>query len=218
MPVTFGILTTIVAFIPLMFIEGFLGPGFAGGHGGHSGAAVFAGGIKADPAGSPGQDQAAAANEQATGFTAWQRRVAKRFEIVILEYYQPFLKFALRHRWSTLATFTGVLIVMITLVTSGWTRFVFFPSVESETATATLEMPVGTPFEVTSRHADRLFQAAYRLQEKYAGEAGRRRNDHQRFFIGRLHSRQQRTSPGRNRFETAPRETRTSDLTVTELY
>ena len=38
------------------------------------------------------------------------------------------------------------------MIVSGWTKFVFFPQVESETARATLIMPVGTPFEVTDRH------------------------------------------------------------------
>ncbi|MFC1688611.1 efflux RND transporter permease subunit [Pseudomonadota bacterium] len=217
-PVTFGILTTIVAFVPLMFIEGFLGTWY-------SPVAMVAipvllfslvesklilpahlAKIKPRPAG-----------DKATGFTAWQRGIARRFEIVIQEYYQPFLKFALRHRWSTLAVFTGVLIVMITLVTSGWTRFVFFPSVESETATSTLEMPVGTPFEVTSRHADRMFKAARQLQEKYADEAGGAGMITN--ILSSIGSIRGSTGPhlARIQFETAPRETRTSDLTVTQL-
>ena len=74
---------------------------------------------------------------------------------------------ALRNRYMTLAIFSGVLIIMATLVTSGWTRWSFFPTVESETATASLTMPVGTPFEVTDRHMQRIVDAALELQEKY---------------------------------------------------
>ncbi len=217
-PVTFGILTTILAFAPLMFIEGFLGTLY-------SPVAMVAipvllfslvesklilpahlARIKPRPEGS-GE----------TGFTAWQRRIAKQFERFTLNYYQPFLKFALRHRWSTLASFIGVLIVMLTMVTSGWTRFVFFPSVESETATAVLEMPVGTPFEVTARHAERMFEAARLLQDKYADEAGGEGMITN--ILSSIGSIRRNTGPhlARIRFETAPRETRTSDLTVTQL-
>jgi multidrug efflux pump subunit AcrB len=217
-PVTFGILTTIVAFVPLMFIEGFLGTWYSPVAMVVIPVLLFSlvesklilpahlAKIKPRPT-----------DEKATGFTAWQRRVAKRLEHIIVDFYKPFLKFVLRHRWSTLACFTGVLIVVIALVTSGWTRFVFFPSVESETATAVLEMPVGTPFEVTSRHADRIFEAARTLQEKYSNEAegaGMITN-----ILSTVGSIRRNNGPhlAQVRFETAPRETRTSSLTVTQL-
>jgi multidrug efflux pump subunit AcrB len=217
-PVTFGILTTILAFVPLMFIEGFLGTWY-------SPVAMVAipvllfslvesklilpahlAKIRPRPAG-----------EAASGFTAWQRRVAKRFELFTLNFYQPFLKFTLRHRWSTLATFTGILVVMLALVSSGWTRFVFFPSVESETATAVLEMPVGTPFEVTNRHAERMFEAARVLQDKYAEEAGGAGMITN--ILSSVGAIRGNNGPhlAQIEFETAPRETRTSDLTVTQL-
>ncbi len=217
-PVTFGILTTIVAFVPLMFIEGFLGTWY-------SPVAMVVIPVllfslvesKLILPAHLAKIKPRATGDQTTGFTAWQRRVAERLEHVILDYYQPFLKFALRHRWSTLASFTGVLIVMLTLVASGWTRFVFFPSVESETATAVLEMPVGTPYDVTSRHAERIFEAARTLQEKYADEAdgaGMITN-----ILSTVGSIRRNSGPhlAQVRFETAPRETRTSDLTVTQL-
>jgi len=217
-PVTFGILTTIVAFMPLMFIEGFLGTWYSPVAMVVIPVLLFS--LVESKLILPAhlakiKPRAEGANE--TGFTAWQRGVAKKLEHIIVDFYQPFLKFTLRHRWSTLACFTGVLIVMLTLVTSGWTRFVFFPSVESETATAVLEMPVGTPFEVTSRHADRMFEAARELQDKYADEAdgaGMITN-----ILSTVGSIRRNNGPhlAQIRFETAPRETRTSDLTVTQL-
>jgi multidrug efflux pump subunit AcrB len=217
-PVTFGILTTIAAFIPVLYIEGHLGRWY-------SPVAMVVIPVllfslvesklilPAHLAHIKARDDL----ETASGFTAWQHRFANRFENLILNVYRPSLRFALHHRWSTLAGFMGVLIVMLMLVSSGWTRFVFFPSVESETATATLEMPVGTPFEVTSQHADSLFEAARSLQEKYAGEAdgvGMISN-----ILSNVGSIRHSSGPhlASIRFETAPRETRTSDLTVTDL-
>jgi multidrug efflux pump subunit AcrB len=217
-PVTFGILTTIVAFLPLIFIEGRVGTWY-------SPVALVVIPVllfslvesKLILPSHLAKIKPRREDANARGFTAWQRRVAKKLEHIIVDFYQPFLKFSLRHRWSTLACFTGVLIVMLTLVTSGWTRFVFFPSIESETATAVLEMPVGTPFEVTSRHADRMFEAARSLQEKYAGEAegeGMITN-----ILATVGSIRRDNGPhlAQIRFETAPRETRTSGLTVTQL-
>ena len=218
-PVTFGILTTILAFVPLIFIEGALGNWFAP-------VAMVAIPVLLFslvesklilPAHTWRRSEPRTAEQTESGFSAWQRKIANSFENFAQNRYQPFLDFTLRHRWSTLASFIGVLIVVMSLVTSGWTRFVFFPSVESETATAALEMPVGTPFEVTARHAERMFEAAKVLQDKYSNEAG-----------GDGMITNNLSSVGANRgtvgphvariqFETAPREKRTSDLTVTQL-
>lgn len=217
-PVTFGILTTIAAFTPLIFIEGRLGTWFSPVPMVVIPVLLFS--LVESKLILPAhlahvrlrKDKAAA-----KGFSAWQRRFADGFERKILRFYNPFLDFTLRNRYSTLATFVGVLIVMIMLVSSGWTRFVFFPSVESETATATLVMPVGTPFNATARHADKISQAAEAMREKYAGEA-----DGSGMITNILSTtgstgRSNGANLARVRFETAPRETRTSDLTVTDL-
>ena len=214
-PVTFGILTTVAAFMPLVFIEGRLGTWFSPvpmvvipvllfslvesklilpAHLAH---------IKLRK---PGQ--------KINRFSQWQSRFADGFEEKIMLYYKPLLAFALRNRYSTLATFTGVLIVMIMLVTSGWTRFVFFPPITGETATATLVMPVGTPFQITERHAEKIFLASQALQDKYAGEGddpGIVTN-----ILSRIGSRQ-----GPNvaivRFETTPVQERTIDINMNDL-
>ncbi len=217
-PVTFGILTTIAAFMPLVFIEGRLGTWFSPVPMVVIPVLIFS--LVESKLILPAHLAHVRLHRDkppTKGFSAWQRRFADGFEKKIQQIYQPALSFTLRHRYSTLASFTGVLIVMIMLVTSGWTRFVFFPSVESETATATLVMPVGTPFEVTSRHADKMFEAAQAMRDKYSNEA-----DGTGMITNILSSagsggRSNGSHLARVRFETAPRETRTSDLSVTEL-
>jgi multidrug efflux pump subunit AcrB len=216
-PVTFGILTTIAAFMPLVFIEGRLGTWFAPvplvvipvllfslvesklilpAHLAH---------VKIKKQG-----------EKMGRFSAWQIRFADGFEETILKYYKPALEFTLRHRYSTLASFTGVLIIMIMLISSGWTRFVFFPTLESETATATLVMPVGTPFEVTARHTARMVEAASELREKYkdGAEGGMITN----IFSSVGSSRSGNADNlSRVRFESAPIQDRTIEMTTTDL-
>ena len=173
-PVTFGILTTIAAFSPLAFIEGrmgdFMGPIPAvvipcllfslieskfvlPAHLKH---------IKVNNGESKG-----------TGFSRFQKRFANGFEQFILDYYRPLLQFSIKNRYSVLATFIGVLVLTVSLVMSGWAKFIFFPRVESDTAAVTLTMPVGTPFDVTDRHMRRITEAAFDLQRKYTnGEGG----------------------------------------------
>lgn len=216
-PVTFGILTTIAAFMPLAFIEGRLGTWFAPvplvvipvllfslvesklilpAHLAHVKLRKY--------------------KPEQGGFSAWQQRFADGFEQKIIRYYQPALNFCLKHRYSTLASFTGVLIVMIMLVSSGWTRFVFFPITESETATATLVMPVGTPFEVTARHTDRVLNAAFELQDKYEdyAEGGLITNI---FSSAGSSGRSNGTHLATVRFATAPIQERDEDISTTEL-
>lgn len=167
-PVTFGILTTIAAFGPLGFIEGRMGDVFAPIPAVVIPVLLFS--LIESKLILPAHlkhIQLHEHDQKASGFQAWQSRFADRFEELVVKYYQPFLKFALKNRYSTVATFGGVLVVLLMLVASGWTRFVVFERLEGETATASLTMPVGTPFEVTNRHADKLVKAAEALQEKY---------------------------------------------------
>jgi multidrug efflux pump subunit AcrB len=217
-PVTFGILTTIAAFSPLAFIEGRLGTWFSPVPMVVIPVLLFS--LVESKLILPAHLAHVRLRQHRKnphGFAAWQRRFADGFEKKILRYYKPALDFTIEHRYSTLAAFAGVLILMIILVSSGWTRFVFFPTVESETATATLVMPVGTPFDVTARHADKMYAAAKTMQEKYSEEAG---------GIGMITNILATTGSGgrsngshlaRVMFETAPRQERTSALTVTDL-
>lgn len=166
-PVTFGVLTTVVAFLPMTMIEGVRGAIF-------SQIAlviipvllfslveskfVLPAHLKTVKAKSPEKDN---------GFNRWQRRFARNFEHNIIRYYQPALTWCLSHRYAVLAGFIGLLLIIITLVSSGWMRFVFFPKVESETSRVTLTMPTGTPFEVTDRYVQLITEKAVALREKY---------------------------------------------------
>ena len=167
-PVTFGILTTIAAFGPLAFIQGRMGDIFAAIPAVVIPVLLFS--LIESKLILPAHLKHIELHEhddKATGFQAWQSRFADGFEDLIKRYYQPFLEFAIRNRYSTVATFGGVLIILAMLLASGWTRFNVFERIAGETSRATLTMPVGTPFDVTNRHAEKLVQAAEELQEKY---------------------------------------------------
>ena len=63
-----------------------------------------------------------------------------------------------------------MLFIILTLITSGWTKFVFFPRIPSETVRVTLTLPTGTPFEVTNKYVMDMSQKAQLLQDKYRDE------------------------------------------------
>jgi multidrug efflux pump subunit AcrB len=217
-PVTFGILTTIAAFMPLAFIEGRMGQIFAPIPAVVIPVLMFS--LIESKLILPAHLKHIQLHEhdhKATGFQAWQSRFADGFEQYILKYYGPALKFCLRNRYSTLAAFTGVLIVLVMLILSGWTRFVMFERLEGETATASLTMPVGTPFEATNRHAEKMVAAAIQLQEKYTDpETG------QSMIVNILSSvgssgRSNGSHLARVQMETVPRQDRTIDFSVSEM-
>jgi multidrug efflux pump subunit AcrB len=217
-PVTFGILTTIAAFMPLAFIDGMLGTWFAPVPLVVIPVLLFS--LVESKLILPAHLAHVKLRKDKTKvnrFSAWQERFADGFEEKIIKYYKPVLEFALTHRYSTLASFTGVLIIMLMLISSGWTRFVFFPVLESETATATLVMPVGTPFEVTARHSERVVNAAVELQEKYRHASPNGLITDIFSSIGSSRSGTTATHLATIRFETTPVQQRDIEISTTEL-
>jgi len=217
-PVTFGILTTIAAFMPLAFIEGRMGQIFAPIPAVVIPVLMFS--LIESKLILPAHLKHIKLHEhdhKASGFQAWQSRFADGFESVILKYYEPVLKFCLRNRYSTVAAFTGVLIVLIMLVVSGWTRFVMFERLEGETATATLTMPVGTPFEATSRHAEKMVAAAIQLQQKYTDpETGQSMVTNILSSVGST-GRSNGSHLAQVQMETVPRQDRSMEFSVSEM-
>ena len=217
-PVTFGILTTIAAFMPLAFIEGRLGTWFAPVPLVVIPVLLFS--LVESKLILPAHLAHVTLRQhkqKANRFSAWQERFADGFEEKIVRYYEPALEFCLKHRYSTLAGFTGVLIIMIMLISSGWTRFVFFPILESETATATLVMPVGTPFEVTARHSEKVVNAAAELQEKYKDASPDGLITDIFSSIGSSRGGSTATHLATIRFETVPVQNRNIEISTTEL-
>jgi multidrug efflux pump subunit AcrB len=167
-PVTFGVLTTMVAFAPLGFLEGRFGRLM-----GPVAAVVICvllfSLIESKlvlPAHLKRLRHSKETHEQ-NRLAQWQRRFADGFESRILKYYRPALDRLIEHRYATLAAFVGVLFVVSTLISSGWTGFTFMERIEGETARASLTMPVGTQFQVTDRHVQHMLATARQLQSKY---------------------------------------------------
>ncbi len=168
-PVTFGVLTTAAAFLPLYFIEGTRGKLFAQIPIVAIAALLFS--LVESKLILPAHMKHVRAYhddpDRHSFFVRWQQRFANGFEQLIIRRYQPVLRAAMRQRYVTWSLFAAALILSIAVVASGTLRFVFFPRVQSETARATVVMNPGTPFEQTQKHIERMEKAAQQLQGKY---------------------------------------------------
>jgi multidrug efflux pump subunit AcrB len=217
-PVTFGVLTTVAAFLPIAFVEGMMGNMF--------GAIpmvvipvllfslieskfILPAHLKHIEIRKDGDSE--------RGFVRWQQNFADGFERLILRYYQPLLQRAINYRYATLASFVGGLILMIALVTSGWTRFIFFPSIEGETATVSLQMPAGTPFKVTDEYVQQIVTAAEDLQARYADPDTGKSAILNILAVSGVSGRSTAPNAGRVQFEITTRSERSADVTMAGL-
>ncbi len=172
-PVTFGILTTVAAFMPLAFIEGGRSSLFAQIPVVVIPVLLFS--LIESKFVLPSHLKNIKLRhhkKDSNKFERFQQRFADGFERAILQYYQPVLVVALKNKLTTLSIFCGVLVVIISLVMSGWTKFIFFPRVPSETVRANLVLPTGTPFEITNKYVTKMTDKAFELQEKYRDDNG----------------------------------------------
>jgi multidrug efflux pump subunit AcrB len=219
-PVTFGVLTTMAAFAPLAFVEGHLGRIFAPIPAVVIPVLMFS--LIESKLVLPAHlknIRLPKVSSTAEGFTKWQQNFANGFEQNINRHYLPLLRRATEYRYATLATFIGFLILIIALLVSGWSRFTFFPRVVSETATASLTMPVGTPFEVTDRFIKQIANAAERLKEDHRDPNDKHSPVTNILAVtGSQGGRSTNASNiGRVQVELTPAEERVSDVTTTEL-
>ena len=216
-PVTFGVLTTIAAFLPLAFIEGHRGLLFAQIPIVVIPILLFS--LIESKFVLPAHLKNVKLRTGSIGkgrLERFQERFADGFERLILRYYQPVLKAALDNKLATLIFFSGILILMLTLILSGWTRFTFFPRVQSELAIATLSMPAGTPFEVTDRYIRKITDAAFELKQKHREDGGPSVILNIQSTTG-SGGRTTGSHTGRVMFEIEPPEERHSRITSSEL-
>jgi len=212
-PVTFGVLTTVAAFLPLGFIEGQRGALFAQIPVIVIPVLLFSL-IESKFVLPSHLKHLKLRSEKAKQSTlsAWQERFADGFEHLIFKYYKPLLKRAITHRLSTLAIFVGTFVLILSFITSGWTKFTFFPRIPSETARATLTMPVGTNFDVIDSYVEKMSDAASTLKAKYQNDDGVSVITNILAITGGRNENQ-----GRVRFEIIPADKNDTGITIRQL-
>lgn len=212
-PVTFGVLTTVAAFAPLLFLEGHRGPIFAQIPAVVIPCLIFSL-IESKLVLPAHLKHLKTSTDRQHNKPNWQQKFSQGFEQAILRYYRPALHWSIANRAVTFVCFVGVLACIIAAIMSGHTRFTFFPRIPSETVRVNLTMPTGTPFEVTDVHVQRITAAAQTLKNKYSNDDG------ESVILNILSSSGGRggaSNEGRVRFEIAAPDERVMDVTSQEL-
>jgi len=167
-PVTFGVLTTVAAFLPLLLIDGRRGPIFVQIPMVVIPVLIFS--LIESKLVLPSHlrhMKLRKDTDKMNILTRMQRAIANSLVWFIEKVYGPFLDACLNARYLTLSVFIAVLITTITLVTSGRYKYTFFPRIESEIVSATIEMPEGTALEITEKYVQKMVSTAEILQDKY---------------------------------------------------
>lgn len=175
-PVIFGVLTTVAAFSPLLFVPGTMGQIMSvmgtvvivcllfsliesqlvlPSHLGH-GHDRRAGGSRLGARAARAMD---AWVRFQTGFDA-------RFQAFLAGTYSRGLASSLSWRYATVSVAVALLLLALASVASGRLRFSFFPPIEADYISAQLTMPQGTPASVTAEAVRQIEDAALALAEE----------------------------------------------------
>ena len=164
-PVIFAVLTTVVAFAPWAFLSGpqseFLR---------HLSAVIaFALAFSLIEAFCilPAHLRHLPARTDETRGFALQRRIADGIMTFAEKTYAPLLAKALELRYTLSAVFLAGFIVALTLASTGWVRFYFFPQLESETLVVNVGLPTGVPFSRTEAVMNQLDRTSDGLKAQY---------------------------------------------------
>jgi len=167
-PVTFAILTTVVAFTPLLFTAGDIGKIVR-----FMPMVVISvlllslvEGLLILPAHLSGKQRLGTPGPIAR----IQQHIRDGLHWLIHHPYRRTLDWCLRMRYLTIALAVGFSLLIGGLVTGGHIKFVFFPKIDSDNVVAVLKMPQGTPIEQTAAVSRRIADAAERLRARLDAE------------------------------------------------
>lgn len=174
MPATFGVLTTIVAFIPMTLVTGTFGPIWMAIGMVVILALVFS--LVESKWILPAHLlhlQPESQDHKIRWYDRPRRFVDRSLKRFIQNVYRPLLHLALQFRYATIALFMTLAILALALIVSGVVRFVFFPALPSDFIFAKLVMAPGTPLEKTSEELRRIETALYELDASLEEESGK---------------------------------------------
>ncbi len=170
-PVVFAVLTTVAAFMPLMFVPGMMGKIFRVIPLVVIPCLLFSlvESLQVLPA---HLSHLRKGSGRAGPWQRFQGLFANGLKKFIERAYRPLLELALQWRYLTVSVGLACMIVTLGMVLSGRPSFHFFPSVEADFMAASVEMPQGTPVDVTSTAVERLEEGVARLRERLIEETG----------------------------------------------
>jgi multidrug efflux pump subunit AcrB len=173
-PVIFGVLTTVAAFLPLMNVTGVMGKIW------RMVPLIVVPTLLFSlmesqlvlPSHLTHMGRQRDGNRLSRAWRRFQTRFAEGLQRYVRRVYDPSLEWALRWRYLTIALFIAAFFITVGILGRGLVRFIFFPTVESDYVTAELRMPDGTPVEATRKALARIEEAALRLEQELEADGG----------------------------------------------
>ena len=183
LPATFGVLTTIAAFAPMLFVTGFAGPFFKAMSVVVILCLFFS--IIESKLILPAHLAYAKIDEineeeifSPFSNIPWYKRPSRLFQranrfvqnnlhSIIENKYAPLIEKAVRNRGLTIATFLSALIIIIGILNSGITKFVLFPEVPGDYVVVELTMIDGSSAESRDEVINRIEQAALDINDEW---------------------------------------------------
>ncbi|MEX0914812.1 MAG: efflux RND transporter permease subunit, partial [Wenzhouxiangellaceae bacterium] len=166
-PATFGVLTTIAAFLPILMVSGISGQFFAA-IGWVVVIALMMSLVESKlilPAHLAHMKIKTYEPETSNAAVRFQRRFSEGLHRFVDRFYLPALGVLLRNRYITLASFISVLILSIGFIMGPFMRVVLFPDLAGDFMQVELEMNEGTPADVTHDALDHLRQSLEQVDE-----------------------------------------------------
>jgi len=174
MPATFGVLTTIAAFSPMLMVSGTFGVIWK-----TIGIVVILCLIFSLiesklilPAHLAHMKVTPYNPDTANFFQRLRERMNQRIQYFIHKKYGPFLAKAVRNRYTTLASFIAMFIVIIGLFAGGIVRFVFFPDIPSDFMIASVEMEAGSSLKQRDAAIQELLRSSDKMNEEIIDQTG----------------------------------------------
>ncbi len=101
-----------------------------------------------------------------------RKAIDTAIDFIILRAYRPFVEKAVQHRYVSVCIAGTVLMMTLGLVMGGFVKFVIFPETDANDVIASIEFPDGTPLHVTDDAVRQTREALSRLLEKYQTQEG----------------------------------------------
>lgn len=176
-PATFGVATTIAAFLPLTMVSGTIGSVFGQVATGVIFCLIFS--LVESKLILPAHLAhmtvgRAPRNIFSKASVAVQNQVGRGLQLFVDRCYRPALQGAVRYRYAVVGLFIAILVITVALVPAGKIRFVFFPSIFADDVTATLVLEEGMTFEELENNALRISEAIAEVDDAIHAETGER--------------------------------------------
>jgi len=169
-PVTFGVVTTMVAFAPLLAVEGNLAnfakqiPLVV--------IPVLAFSLIESKLILPSHMSTIKARneDEISGLGRFQQRFSRGFEDAIIKVYRPFLDKCIRNKTITVVSAMCLFFIIIVIMNTGWIKSSFAPKFENDVIIINLSMPSTTGYATTKKNVDHIVDTAGRISKQYLHE------------------------------------------------